>query len=106
MFVVERLFKFKSRFLKIIGVILFMGGILLSGYVSLAVAALIGVEKSNEWAVSYVTSFVSEFSVIGPLTSFLKINIFKKSLSNIGCLYRLIKKILQNQMSGIMENLR
>ena len=94
MTIVEKLFKSKYRILKIVGVIIFIGATLVSLYASLTVAALMGVEDSNKWAISYLVSFFSEFAFISPIVCFVKIKLFNYALVNKFCLCGIIKKIL------------
>jgi hypothetical protein len=47
-------------------------------YVSLTIAALMGLEKSTEWTISYMTSFISSFFMIGQINNFFKIKLVAK----------------------------
>ena len=97
MTLIEKLFKSKNRILRIVGAGIFIGVILVCLYVSLTVAALVGVEKSNSWAVSYAFSFFSEFAFITPIVCIIKVKLFRFSLNGgdfclVGILKRLFSK--------------
>jgi hypothetical protein len=66
-------FKIKNIIFKFLTVTLFIAINILCIYVSLTIAALMGLEKSTEWTISYVTSFISSFFMIGPITNYFKI---------------------------------
>lgn len=52
------------QILKLLGVILFISGFLISIYISIVSAALMGQEKSNEWTYSYFSSYFIGFTFI------------------------------------------
>ena len=60
----------ENRCLNIIGVIIFIGTMLLSLYVSLTTAALMGLEESNKWATNYASAFCTDTFMI------VNINVF------------------------------
>ena len=76
MALVEKLFKLKNIIFKGLGTLIFLGTSLVALYASLTVAALMGVDESNNWVVNYLFSFVSEFSLVNPLVSLIKIQLF------------------------------
>lgn len=50
--------------------------LLISNYISLRVSALMGEKESNDWMVTYLTSFLTDFFMIDPFKGFLKLKIF------------------------------
>ena len=74
--VVEKLFKLKNKYVKGLGLLIFIGAIGVSLYTTLTIAALIGTEDANKWTLAYFTSFLIDFSFMGPIGAFFKINVF------------------------------
>ncbi len=63
--------------IKNIGIILSIGSVGVCIYAGLVVAAIIGLEKANDWAGAYTLSFLLDFFFSQPLNSFMSLSIFK-----------------------------
>ena len=64
---IEKLFKIKKLWGKIVGSIILVSLAGLSIYASLSVGAIMGEKVSNQWAITYFSSFVTDFSLVAPL---------------------------------------
>ena len=53
---------YKIKYMNYLAIIIFIGICGLCFYMTLTNAALMGVEKSNEWAFSYFSSWILDFS--------------------------------------------
>ena len=104
-FLIEKLFKSKNKFVKLFAIFLFISVLLVSLYATLVVSALMGVDQSNQWAISYLFSFITEFSFITPFSCLLKVKIFKSALVSSFCLFAFLKKILGKQILEIVDKL-
>jgi hypothetical protein len=65
-----------------------------------------GINQSTEWTISYMTSFISSFFMIGPIINFIKINLIKKLQSSTGCLSFLLQFLMNPLIKKIITNLK
>ena len=64
---------YKIKYLKYLAFLIIIGVNSLLLYITLVNAALIGEEKSNEWAFSFYTSWIIDFSFSANLVGFFKL---------------------------------
>jgi hypothetical protein len=57
-----------------------------------------GQDKSNEWTASYISAFISDFFMINPISSALKIFCLKKFYLKTTFIAKLIKKVVGSEI--------
>lgn len=60
-FLIQSFFKAKNKVIKLFGFVFYVGCLLLSIWILLVNAALLGVDESNTWGYAYITSFFTDF---------------------------------------------
>jgi hypothetical protein len=93
--IIEKIFSCESSCLKFFGYLIFSSILLVCYYVSFTIAALIGVEKANEWAVNYSTSFSLDFFVFNPLTGYFLVSLYYFTEQKSNCCSTALNKILK-----------
>ncbi len=63
----------KVKLLKCLGIIIVMFTVGISYYIAIVNTALMGLNKSNEWTMSYMGAWIIDFSFLSPLASLIKI---------------------------------
>jgi hypothetical protein len=74
--IIEKIFLIGKTFFKILGFFVFLIALLTCTYISITIAALMGVNQSNAWAFNYITSFSIDFFIISPFKNFLLVSIY------------------------------
>jgi energy-converting hydrogenase Eha subunit A len=78
--ILETLFQIPSTVCKVFAYMIFSAGLILSFYISITLAALLGIDKANFWAFNYFTSFILDFFFINHISNYFKVSLYYISL--------------------------
>lgn len=49
-------------------------------YISLTIAAIMGVDKANEWFITYITAFFADMFAFQTMINFIKISLIRREI--------------------------
>jgi hypothetical protein len=98
--IIEKLFTIDNICTKFLGYLLFSSILLVCFYVSFTIAALVGIDKANEWAFNYLTSFSLDFFILNPLLGYILVSLYYFSEKKSNFIEIIINKLLKNKIQS------